>query len=168
METGRVRRNIGEKGGIAKDYLQERGLKILNNLVSGYFDFAKVQTIQRCPRYMTDYVEQLDNILHAAGEEVLTHAGRISHAQAIEKPGQSINAIKHKRFPLWKKENFMKSSNRDDGWLTGRLYSNREDKRVIIKRPRSGFGYTMNLGNKWTWIFNIIFVIIIVILVSVF
>ena len=65
------------------------------------------------------------------------------------------------------KENFMKSSNRDDGWLTGRLYFNREDKRVIIKRPRSEFGYTMNLGNKWTWIFNIIFVIIIVVLVSI-
>ena len=64
------------------------------------------------------------------------------------------------------KENFMKSSNRDDGWLTGRLYFNREDKRVIIKRPRSGFGYTMNLGNKWTWTFSIFFVIIIVILVS--
>lgn len=61
----------------------------------------------------------------------------------------------------------MNSSNKDDGWLTGRLYFNRKDKRVIIKRSRSGFGYTMNLGNKWTWIFNIIFVIIIVILVSV-
>ena len=61
----------------------------------------------------------------------------------------------------------MKSSNRDDGWLTGRLYFNREDKRVSIKRPQSGFSYTMNLGNKWTWIFNIIFVIIIVILVSI-
>ena len=42
------------------------------------------------------------------------------------------------------KENFMKSGNRNDGWLTGRLYFNRENKRVIIKRPRSGFGYTMN------------------------
>ena len=62
----------------------------------------------------------------------------------------------------------MKSSNRDDGWLAGRLYFNREDKRVIIRRPQSGFGYTINLGNKWKWIFNIIFVIIIVILVSVF
>ena len=61
----------------------------------------------------------------------------------------------------------MKSSNRGDGWLTARLYFNREDKRVIIKRLQSGFGYTMNLGNKWTWILNIIFVIIIVILVSV-
>ncbi len=62
----------------------------------------------------------------------------------------------------------MRSSDRDDGWLTGRLYFNRGDKRVIIKRPQSGFGYIMNLGNKWTWIFSIIFVIIIVILVSVF
>lgn len=61
----------------------------------------------------------------------------------------------------------MKSSNRNDGWLTGRLYFNREDKRVIIKRTQSGFGYTMNLGNKWTWIFHIICVIIIVILVCV-
>ena len=61
----------------------------------------------------------------------------------------------------------MKSNNRDDGWLIGRLYFNREDKRVIIKRPRSGFGYTMNLGNKRTWLFIIIFVIIIVLLVSV-
>ena len=65
------------------------------------------------------------------------------------------------------KGNFMKSSNRDDGWLTGRLYFNREDKRVIIKRTRSGFGYTMNLGNKWTWIFNIIFVIVIIIVILV-
>ncbi len=61
----------------------------------------------------------------------------------------------------------MKASNRDDGWLTGRLYFNREDKRVIIKRPQSGFGCTVNLGNKWTWIFSIVFVMIVVILVRV-
>ena len=61
----------------------------------------------------------------------------------------------------------MKSGNRDDGWLTGRLYFSKKDKRVIIRRPRSGFGYTMNLGNKWTWIFGIVFVMIIVTLVRV-
>ena len=60
----------------------------------------------------------------------------------------------------------MKSSDREDGWVTGRLYFNKEDKRILIKRPRSGFGYTVNFGNKWTWIFHIIFVIVIVILVS--
>ena len=61
----------------------------------------------------------------------------------------------------------MKSSNKDNGWIAGRRYFNRKDKRVIIKRPESGFGYTMNLGNKETWIFNIISVIIIVILVTI-
>lgn len=61
----------------------------------------------------------------------------------------------------------MKASNRDDGWLTGRLYFNRQDKRVIIKRPQSGLGYTVNLGNKWTWIFSIAFAMIIVMLVRV-
>lgn len=61
----------------------------------------------------------------------------------------------------------MKASNRDDGWLTGRLYFDREDSRVIIKRPQSGFGYTVNLGNKWTWIFSIAFAMIIVMLVRV-
>ena len=63
------------------------------------------------------------------------------------------------------KENFMKLSNRDDGWFTGRLYFNKKDKRIIIRRPRSEFGYTMNLGNKWTWLFNIILGIIIIIFV---
>ena len=61
----------------------------------------------------------------------------------------------------------MKLSNRNDGWLTGRLYFNRENKRAIIKRPGSWFGHTMNLGNKWTWIVNAIVVIIVVVLVSV-
>lgn len=62
----------------------------------------------------------------------------------------------------------MKSTHRDNGWLTGRIYFNRKDKRILIRRPQSGFGYTMNLGNKWTWIFNAIVVIIVIILVSVF
>lgn len=62
----------------------------------------------------------------------------------------------------------MKSNNKDDGWITGGLYFNREDKRLIIKKSRSWFDYKMNLGNKWTWIFNIIIIIIVVILVNVF
>lgn len=71
--------------GIAKNYLAEEELRVLNQMVSGYFDFAEVQAIRHRPMYMSDYVEQLDNILRATGEEVLTHAGKISHAQAIEK-----------------------------------------------------------------------------------
>lgn len=70
---------------IAKNYLTEEELRVLNQMVSGYFDFAEVQAIRHRPMYMSDYVEQLDNILRATGEELLTHAGKISHAQAMEK-----------------------------------------------------------------------------------
>ena len=51
--------------GIAKNYLDERELKVLNNIVSGYFDFAEIQAMRRNPMYMSDYVEHLDNILMA-------------------------------------------------------------------------------------------------------
>jgi hypothetical protein len=70
---------------IAKNYLSENELKILNNLVSGYFDFAEIQAIKHKPMYMEDYINQLDKILAATGDEVLQNAGSISHEQAVEK-----------------------------------------------------------------------------------
>lgn len=70
---------------IAKNYLTEEELKILNGLVSGYFDFAEVQAMRHRPMYMSDYAENLDRILSSAGEAVLTDAGKISHTQALEK-----------------------------------------------------------------------------------
>ena len=70
---------------IAKNYLTEDELKILNNIVSGYFDFAEVQAMRHNPMYMSDYVEHLDNLLKTTGEKVLEGAGTVSHTQAIEK-----------------------------------------------------------------------------------
>lgn len=70
---------------IAKNYLSEEELKILNNLVSGYFDFAEIQAMRHRPMYMSDYVQQLDNILSSTGEALLKGAGSISHQQAMEK-----------------------------------------------------------------------------------
>ena len=60
-------------------------LKILNNLVSGYFDFAEIQALRHKPMYMDDYVRQLDNILLANGEGLLTDGGSVSHEEAMEK-----------------------------------------------------------------------------------
>jgi len=60
-------------------------LKILNNLVSGYFDFAEIQAMKQKPMYMEDYIRQLDNILASTGENILQNAGSISHEQAVEK-----------------------------------------------------------------------------------
>lgn len=73
---------------IAKNYLDDEELKILNNIVSGYFDFAEIQAMRHNPMYMADYVEHLDNVLKTTGEKVLQGAGTISHAQAIEKATQ--------------------------------------------------------------------------------
>lgn len=71
--------------GVAKNYLTADELKILSNLVSGYFDFAEIQAMRRNPMYMSDYVNQLDNILSSTGEKLLADAGSVSHQQAMEK-----------------------------------------------------------------------------------
>ena len=70
---------------IAKNYLTEEELKILNNLVSGYFDFAEIQAIRHNPMHMEDYIRQLDTILSSTGEKLLVGAGTVSHNKAIEK-----------------------------------------------------------------------------------
>ena len=74
--------------GIAKNYLDEKELKILNNIVSGYFDFAEIQAMRHNPMYMSDYVEHLDNVLKATGEKLLEGAGSVSHAQAMAKANE--------------------------------------------------------------------------------
>lgn len=71
--------------GVAKNYLTEDELKVLNNIVSGYFDFAEIQAMRHNPMYMSDYVVHLDNLLKATGENLLIDAGKVSHAQALEK-----------------------------------------------------------------------------------
>lgn len=71
--------------GIAKNYLSEDELRILNGIVSGYFDFAEVQAMRHRPMHMSDYVEHLDRILSSTGEQVLIGAGKVSHKQAMDK-----------------------------------------------------------------------------------
>ena len=70
---------------IAKNYLDADELKILNNLVSAYFDLAEMQAMKRKPMRMSDHLEHLDRILAATGEKPLDSAGSVSHAQAMEK-----------------------------------------------------------------------------------
>ena len=74
--------------GIAKNYLTEEELQILNGIVSGYFDFAEVQAMRHRPMHMSDYVEHLDRVLSSTGEQLLVGAGKVSHKQAMEKANQ--------------------------------------------------------------------------------
>ena len=71
--------------GIAKNYLDEQELQVLNNLVSGYFDIAEIAAIEHRPMYMKDYIAQLDAVLTSGGRELLQNAGTISHKDAMEK-----------------------------------------------------------------------------------
>ncbi len=70
---------------VAKNYLSSEELKVLNGIVSGYFDFAEVQAMRHNPMYMSDYVEHLDRVLESTGEKVLDGAGKISHKEAMDK-----------------------------------------------------------------------------------
>ena len=70
---------------IAKNYLNEKEIKILNNIVSGYFDFAEIMALEHKPVYMMDYVKQLDSILMSTGRPLLQGTGSISHEDAMEK-----------------------------------------------------------------------------------
>ncbi|UTC74915.1 virulence RhuM family protein [Treponema sp. OMZ 792] len=69
----------------AKNYLTEKELKGLNNLVSGYLDFAERQAEKEIPMTMKDWIEHVDKILEAAGENLLTGSGTVSRPQMENK-----------------------------------------------------------------------------------
>lgn len=82
--------------GVAKNYLDENELRVLNNLVSGYFDFAEISAIEQRPMYMKDYIQQLDSILSSGGRELLNGPGKVSHAQAMEKARSEFRKYQQK------------------------------------------------------------------------
>jgi len=70
---------------IAKNYLAEKELDILNRIVSMYLDFAELQALNRRPMHMRDWLAKLDDFLKLSGRDILTDAGKISHDKALEK-----------------------------------------------------------------------------------
>ena len=70
---------------IAKNYLTEKELKGLNQLVSGYLDFAERQAEKEVTMTMKDWIEHVDRILAATGENLLDGNGEISHKQMTNK-----------------------------------------------------------------------------------
>src|SRR5579862_441973 len=70
---------------IAKNYLNEEELKVLNLIVSLYLDFAELQALSRNPMYMKDWIAKLDDFLRMASRDILSHAGKISHEEALDK-----------------------------------------------------------------------------------
>lgn len=69
---------------VAKNYLTEDELTALNRIVVMYLDYAENQAAKRIQMHMSDWVIKLDSFLEFNGENILTHAGKISHQMAID------------------------------------------------------------------------------------
>ena len=70
---------------IAKNYLTPEELNALNRIVTAFLELAEVQALNRQPMYMQDWLTRMDDFMRLGGRDILTHAGRISHEQAVQK-----------------------------------------------------------------------------------
>jgi hypothetical protein len=78
---------------IAKNYLSEEQIEPLNRVTTAYLEFAELQAQGRRPMHMADWIAKLDEFLKLADRDILTGAGRISHAAAMAK----VEA----EYPIW-------------------------------------------------------------------
>ena len=81
---------------IAKNYLDEKELRAMRQLVSGYLDFAQRQAEREVPMTMEDWAKHLDGILTSTKENLLTGNGTVSHLQAMEKAQTEYKKYKAK------------------------------------------------------------------------
>jgi hypothetical protein len=80
---------------IAKNYLQQDELDILNRMVTAYLEVAELQALNRKPMYMNDWSGRLDDFLTMTGNNILENAGKVSHQKALDKA--------HKEYDKYKK-----------------------------------------------------------------
>lgn len=81
---------------IAKNYLTEEEIDMLNLVVSAYLDFAEMQARRKIPMYMKDWITLLDDFLKLSKHEILSHKGKISAEQAIEQAKVEYEKYKQK------------------------------------------------------------------------
>ncbi|MCP5100216.1 MAG: virulence RhuM family protein [Chloroflexi bacterium] len=70
---------------VAKNYLTQKELDTLNRIVNLYLEFAELQAFSRKPMYMRDWIVKLDDFLKISDRDILTHAGLVSHQNALTK-----------------------------------------------------------------------------------
>lgn len=120
LTNWRDRKPTKEEIVIAKNYLDEQELLVLNNLVEQYLVFAEGQAIQRVPMYMKDWIDKLNSFLQINNKEILKDAGKISHDLAIE--------IAEKNFDEYKKNEAKKIESDFD------IFANKAIK--LISKPK--------------------------------
>ena len=81
---------------IAKNYLSEDELNILNRMVTAFLEIAEIQALDRTPMYMADWIKQLDSFLKMTNKNILQHTGTISHQKALKKAHSEYEFYKEK------------------------------------------------------------------------
>lgn len=81
---------------IAKNYLKEEEVNMLNRIVTLYLDFAELQAERHVPMYMKDWITKLDEFLKLSGSELLTHAGTVSAEVAKLKADTEYDRFKER------------------------------------------------------------------------
>lgn len=79
---------------IAKNYLNEQELNVLNRMVTAYLEVAELQALNRKPMYMQDWLQRVDDFLQMTGNNILSHAGTVSHQQALNKAKEQYQHYK--------------------------------------------------------------------------
>lgn len=79
---------------IAKNYLNENELSVLNRMVTAYLELAELQALNRKPMYMKDWIERLDDFVRMTGNNILQNAGTVSHQQALKKANAEYKKYK--------------------------------------------------------------------------
>jgi hypothetical protein len=82
---------------VAKNYLNQGELEVLNRVVNFYLEFAELQAMRQKPMYMADWLRKLDDFLRLSEHEILQHAGKVSHDEAVAKAELEYNrfAVAH-------------------------------------------------------------------------
>lgn len=81
---------------IAKNYLSEEEVDMLNRIVNLYLDFAELQAKSHVPMYMKDWIKKLDDFLKLSGKELLTHAGSVSAEVAKLKANEEYDKFRER------------------------------------------------------------------------
>ncbi|MFT6259295.1 MAG: hypothetical protein ACJA0S_001283 [Rickettsiales bacterium] len=81
---------------IAKNYLNEEELEILNRMVNGYLELAEIQALNRNPMHMKDWILKLDEFVKITGNDILKDAGKISHGKALNKAAEEYEKYKER------------------------------------------------------------------------
>lgn len=80
---------------IAKNYLDEKELQVLNRIVTAYLEFAELQALEQRPMYMRNWISKLDDFLKLSEREILNHAGSVSQQQALDKAEEEYDRFRH-------------------------------------------------------------------------